>query len=151
AGMADWMTVPLLTWDYGGTMPKRAGLNHPSIAPYGAYPTQDGGEILIAIQNEREFARLAAEVLERQGLPADARFCTNEARCANRAALDEIITAAFTAMGRAALIERLRTAAIAFGEVNDVAGLSGHPALRRVAVGSPTGPVSLVAPPARRN
>lgn len=151
AGMADWMTVPLLTWDYGGTMPRRVGLNHPSIAPYGAYATRDGGEILIAIQNEREFARLASEVLERPDLPADARFCSNEARCANRAALDDIITAAFTAVGRAALIERLRAAAIAFGEVNDVAGLSGHPALRRVDVVSPTGPVSLVAPPARRD
>jgi crotonobetainyl-CoA:carnitine CoA-transferase CaiB-like acyl-CoA transferase len=38
-GMADWMTVPLLSWDYGGVMPGRVGLNHPSIAPYGAYPT----------------------------------------------------------------------------------------------------------------
>ncbi|MEX2642930.1 MAG: CaiB/BaiF CoA-transferase family protein [Acetobacterales bacterium] len=151
AGMADWMSVPLLTWDYGGRMPQRVGLNHPSIAPYGAYATQDGGEILIAIQNEREFARLAAEVLERPDLPADVRFCSNEARCANRPALDGIVTAAFTAIGRAALIERLRAAAIAFGEVNDVAGLSGHPALRRAEVASPTGPVNLVAPPARRD
>ena len=31
-GMADWMNVPLLQYDYAGTMPKRVGLNHPSIA-----------------------------------------------------------------------------------------------------------------------
>ncbi|MDA0652686.1 MAG: CaiB/BaiF CoA-transferase family protein [Proteobacteria bacterium] len=150
-GMADWMNVPLLQYDYGGTMPRRVGLNHPSIAPYGAYPTRGGGEILIAIQNEREFVRLASDVLERPDMPDDPLFCNNEARCTNRPALDEIIIAAFTSVDRATLIDRLRQAAIAFGEVNDVAGLSNHPALRRIEVGSPTGPVAMVAPPARHD
>jgi crotonobetainyl-CoA:carnitine CoA-transferase CaiB-like acyl-CoA transferase len=150
-GMADWMNVPLLQYDYGGTMPKRVGLNHPSIAPYGAYPTRDGGEILIAIQNEREFVRLAADVLDRPDMPTDPLFCNNEARCANRPAMDDIIIAAFTSVERAILVDRLRKAAIAFGEVNDVAGLSNHPALRRIEVDSPTGPVSMVAPPARHD
>ena len=150
-GMADWMNVPLLQYDYGGTTPKRVGLNHPTIAPYGAYPTHDGGEILIAIQNEREFVRLAADVLEHPDMPTDPLFCNNEARCTNRPALDRIIIGAFTSIDRAALIDRLRNAAIAFGEVNDVAGLSNHPALRRIEVDSPTGPVAMVAPPARHD
>jgi itaconate CoA-transferase len=150
-GMADWMNVPLLQYDYAGTMPKRIGLNHPSIAPYGAYPTQGGGQILIAIQNEREFVRLAGEVLERPDMPTDPLFCNNEARCTNRPALDDIIIGAFTSVDRPTLIQRLRDAAIAFGEVNDLAGLSSHPALRRIEVDSPTGPVAMVAPPARHN
>ena len=150
-GMADWMNVPLLQFDYAGTIPKRVGLNHPSIAPYGAYPTQGGGEILSSVQNEREFLRLALEVLDRPDMPTDDKFRNNEARCANRTVLDEIITAAFTAVDRETLIVKLRAAAIAFGEVNDIAGLSSHPALRRVVVGSPTGPVSMVAPPARHD
>ena len=124
-------------------------MNHPSIAPYGAYPTQGGGEILISIQNEREFARLAAEVLGRPDMPGDPKFSSNVARCANRPALDEIVTAAFTGVDRETLIARLRAAGIAFGAVNDVAGLSRHPALRRVEVGSATGPVAMAAPPAR--
>ena len=74
AGMADWMTVPLLHWEADGRGPPRVGLAHPSIHPYGAYPTRDGAPILIAIQNEREFARLCAEVLERPELPADPRL-----------------------------------------------------------------------------
>jgi itaconate CoA-transferase len=45
----------------------------------------------------------------------------------------------------------LRDAQIAFGEINDVAGLSAHPALRRVEVDSPTGPVTMAAPPATVN
>ena len=150
-GMADWMNVPLLTYDYSKKIPARVGLNHPSIAPYGAYPTQDGGEILISIQNEREFFRLAGEVLERPDMPEDEKFCSNEARCANRPALDEIIIGAFTSIERPKLTQRLRDAQIAFGEINDVAGLSAHPALRRVEVDSPTGPVTMAAPPAMMN
>lgn len=146
--MADWMNVPLLTWDYGRKIPPRVGLNHPSIAPYGAYPTQDGGEILISIQNEREFARLAVDVLDRPDMPEDEKFNSNVARVANRPEVDAIVSAAFQSVDRATLIARLRDAGIAFGEVNDPLGLSVHPALRRVEVESPTGPVSMAAPPA---
>ncbi|MDE0056876.1 MAG: CoA transferase [Defluviicoccus sp.] len=149
AGMADWMTVPLLHWESDGRGPPRIGLNHPSIHPYGAYPTKDGAPILIAIQNEREFVRLCAEVLERPDLPADPRFESNIARLDNREPFDAIVRGAFTAIGRDALIARLRRAKIAFGEVNDVAGLARHPALRRTGIGIPSGAIDLVAPPAR--
>ena len=149
--MADWMTVPLLHYDYAQKIVPRIGLNHPSIHPYGAYDTQDGGQVLIAIQNEREFVRLCADVLMDAGIPNDPRFESNEARCAHRAEFDAVINGVFGATGRDELIRRLRAAAIAFGEVNDVAGLSDHPALRRVQVESPTGPVDLVAPPALVN
>ena len=147
--MADWMTVPLLHYDYGGKLVPRVGLNHPSIHPYGAYTTRDGNQILIAIQNEREFARLCANVLLNPDLPADPRFASNEARCSNRDEFDAVINEAFGNAGRAEIVTRLREAAIAFGEVNDVGGLSGHPALRRISVDTPTGPVDMVAPPAR--
>ena len=149
SGMADWMTVPLLHWESDGRGPPRIGLNHPSIHPYGAYPTKGGTPILIAIQNEREFARLCAEVLERPELPGDARFESNIARLDNREPFDAIVHEVFTAIDRGALIERLRRARIAFGEVNDVGGLAQHPALRRAGIGTASGPVDLVAPPAR--
>lgn len=148
AAMADWMTVPLLHHDYGGTVTGRVGLSHPSIHPYGAYRTGDGGEVLVAVQNEREFGRLCAEVLGDAGLPADARFADNSARCAHRAELDAVIDAVFSATGTDELRRRLAAADIAFGEVNDVAGLSAHPALSRVRVESPTGAVDMPAPPA---
>jgi len=150
-GMADWMNVPLLTYDYSNSIPPRVGLNHPSIAPYGAYPTSGGGEILISIQNEREFERLATGVLECPTLTNDEKFYNNEARCANRDALDKIIIESFTNTDRLELKERLRKSQIAFGEINDVAGLSSHPALRRVEVESPTGKVVMAAPPATIN
>ena len=81
-------------------------------------------------------------------LPKDPRFESNEARCANRPKFDAVINNIFNNTDRNELVRRLRAASIAFGEVNDVAGLSDHPALRRVQVGSPTGPVDMVAPPA---
>ncbi|MEL0324646.1 MAG: CaiB/BaiF CoA-transferase family protein, partial [Rhodospirillales bacterium] len=148
AGMADWMNVPLLTYDYSGKVPERVGLNHPSIAPYGAYPTSDGGEVLISIQNEREWGRLCSEVLGRPEMSKDPKFLDNEARCKNRVQLDDILHEVFTAIPHKDLLEKLRYAAIAFGEVNGVEGLSKHPALKRVKVDSPTGPLEMVAPPA---
>ena len=84
-------------------------------------------------------------------METDDRFCKNVARCDNRPALDEIIIGVFTGIERSELISRLQDAQIAFGEINDVAGLSTHPPLRRVEVDSPTGPVKIAAPPATVN
>lgn len=147
--IADWMTVPLLHQDYGGTAPRRVGLNHPSIAPYGAFDLADGHAVVISIQNEREWRRLCEVALERPELVSDPRFASGTARVANRPALDAAIGAVFAAMDREQARERLGRAGIAFGSVNGVAELSTHPQLRRIAVDTPTGPVSMVAPPLR--
>src|SRR5215470_5589414 len=60
--IADWMTVPLLQHE-GGNTPRRIGLAHPSIAPYGVFTTRDGADLLISIQSDREWRVLACEVL----------------------------------------------------------------------------------------
>jgi len=148
SSVAEWMAVPLLHHDYGGQAPPRVGLRHPSIHPYGAYATRDGDPVLIAIQNQAEFERFAEIVLGRPELAPDPRFADNVARCRHAAELDALIERCFEALSRPALLERLRRARVAFGEVNEVAGLSCHPALRRVEVETPGGPVALPAPPA---
>jgi crotonobetainyl-CoA:carnitine CoA-transferase CaiB-like acyl-CoA transferase len=147
AAMADWMTVPLLHYDYGGTAPARTGLNHPSIAPYGAYPFR-GGTVLISIQNEREWEAFCAGVLMDVALATDPRFADNPARVAHRNELDAIIVKVFSVLDRAALTLRLDAAGTAWGMVNGVDALSTHPQLRRMTVGTPTGPVEMPAPPA---
>ncbi len=147
--MADWMNVPLLTYDYAGHAPNRVGLRHPTIHPYRAYAANDGSQVLISIQNEREFLDFCRDVLGNESLAADPRFASNVARCRNEPALDAIIERVFGALDRPALLEKLRAARIAYGEVNEVAGLSRHPALRRAEVASPAGPVRMAAPPAR--
>ena len=54
--------------------------------------------------------------------------------------------AAFATMDVATLAQKLEAADIAFGRVNDVAGLIQHPHLRRIEVETPSGPVSYPAP-----
>ena len=148
-GMADWMNVPLMHHLHGPGAPARSGLSHAMIAPYGAYPLGQGGHIVIAIQNNREWTRFSAEVLGDAALAEDARFRDNADRVANRAAMDEKIVAAFAVHDRESLAELLRTAGIAFGRLNEVSDLADHPQLRHVSIGTETGPVELVAPPAR--
>ena len=147
--MADWMNVPLLHQDYGGKAPKRVGLRHPTIHPYRAYKSLDGHAVLISIQNEREFRDLCISLLGHPELADDPRFSSNVARCAHEPELDKIIQGAFGQLDRHALIAKLRAAKIAYGEVNEVAALSTHPALRRVEVAAPRGRVSMAAPPGR--
>jgi crotonobetainyl-CoA:carnitine CoA-transferase CaiB-like acyl-CoA transferase len=147
AAMADWMTVPLLHYDYGGTAPARTGLNHPSIAPYGAYPFK-GGTVLISIQNEREWESFCAGVLGDAALATDPRFADNPARVAHRDELDAILVKLFSALDRSGLTARLDAAGTAWGMVNGVGGLSAHPQLRRMTVATPSGPVDMPVPPA---
>ena len=59
---------------------------------------------------------------------------------------DGKVAASFAAMEVAALSKKLEAADIAFGRVNDVAGLIAHPHLRRISVETPNGPVSYPAP-----
>ncbi len=143
--LAEWMTVPLLHHDYLGKAPERIGLAHPSIAPYGAFQTQEGRRLLISIQSDREWRVLATAVLNRPDLGDDPRFATNNARVANRAETDGAVAEAFGAQPIAALCAALDTARIAWGEVNDVAGLSAHPHLRRVDVATAAGMARLPA------
>jgi len=148
AAMADWMAVPLLRYDYGGVKLPRSGLSHPLIQPYGAYATRNGPPILIAIQNQREYLRFCNDVLEMPELIDDPRFHDNPSRCENVEDLKVVIDEHFLGMERVDLIAILRESGIAFGEVNDVAGLSEHPALTRIEVDTAGGHVSMVSPPA---
>ena len=63
--------------------------------------------------------------------------------------MDALIVEVFGRHDMDTLAEALRSAQIAFGRLNEVAGLSAHPQLRRAAVATPAGTVEIVAPPAR--
>ena len=144
--MAEWMTVPLLHHDYLGQAPRRVGLAHPSIAPYGGFTTADGTILLIAVQSDREWRTLCETVLERPELAHDPRFATNKARVANRAATDDAVAEVFCRMDTDELRGKLTESRMAFGTVNDVAGLSSHPQLNRITVTHDGGTVEMPAP-----
>ncbi|HWP15403.1 MAG TPA: CaiB/BaiF CoA-transferase family protein [Xanthobacteraceae bacterium] len=143
--MADWMTVPLLHHE-GGQSPRRLGLAHPSIAPYGVFRSKDDIPILISIQNDREWRVLAADVMDDAALAADPNFAKLVDRVKHRAQTDGKVAAHFGTMDVATLSKKLEAADIAFARVNDVAGLIAHPHLRRIEVDTPHGPVSYPAP-----
>ena len=145
--MADWMNVPYLQYRYGGKAPERVGLNHPTLAPYGAYACRDGS-VVISIQNEREWSAFCAQLLDAPDLARDERFATNVARVAHRADLDATIHAAFATLGVEELEGKLRAARIAYGRLNDVAGLARHPQLRTAPVETEGGTIDVIAPPA---
>ncbi len=147
--MADWMTVPLLHHDNLGRAPERVGLAHPSIAPYGGFETADGDVVLISIQSDREWVILCRQVLGRADLADDPALATNDGRVADRPRTDGAVAEAFAAIGTDEVTRLLTEARIAFGMVNDVAGLSSHPQLRRTTVAHEHGTVDLPAPPVR--
>jgi formyl-CoA transferase len=147
-GMADWMTVPLLQHE-GGAPPKRMGLAHTSISPYGVFKTRDGADILISIQSDREWRVLAEKVMGDKALAADPDFATNVERVKRRPETDGKVAKAFAAVDVEPLSERLTANDIAFGRVNGPAELARHPHLRRIAIDSPSGPISYPAPAAQ--
>lgn len=149
AGMADWMTVPLLHQEYGGKAPGRVGLSHPSIAPYEAFDTADGSKVVLSIQNQTEWRNLCEIALNSKIMTDDPHYKTNADRVANRLALHTDINEIFKTLSRKEIAEKLTAARIAFGSLNTVEDLSDHPQLQRSAAQSPEGPVNLVSSPIR--
>lgn len=146
--IADWLAVPYLH-AAAGKPPKRIGLAHPSISPYGVFKTKDARSILISIQNDREWVVFARDVLERPDLVDAAGFETNDARVANRAEVDAVIAKAISHRTEAEMTERLLASDTAFASVNDLDGLIAHPHTSTSEVVTPGGAsVPLPAPPA---
>lgn len=143
--MADWLTAPLLNHE-GGYTPVRIGMAHPSIAPYGVFAAKDGETVLISVQSDREWSKLARDFLGKPELADDPRFATNVARVANRAETDALVAEGFARLDSAAAIQALLSADVALARVNDMESLSKHPHLRRITVDTPNGPVSMPAP-----
>jgi formyl-CoA transferase len=146
--MMEWMAIPMLYTEYGAP-PKRLGLTHPSVAPYGVFQSADDVPILISVQNDREWVTLCTKVLGRPEFATDPRFATSPARTANRAATDGMVAEHFARHGVDELAHQLEAAQIAFARVNDVHAILRHPHLRRLSVASPNGPVQIPAPAAR--
>ncbi len=147
--ITDWLNVPYLHQVYGGHAPERVGIRHPSIAPYGIYDLADGSQIVIAIQNEREWARLCRGVLEMPAMAEDPEFSPNTNRVKNFDALDRTMRLVLGKLQRKDALKRLRDSDIAFAGLNGMADLQGHGQLRTAEVETPEGLVTIVAPPVR--
>ena len=127
---AELMSVPYLQARYGGKAPERVGLKHPTIAPYGAFTCADGRDIVISIQNEREWVDFCHLVLRRPDLLEDARCKGNAARVEHRAFVDGVVSEIFGSLSSGTVVDRLTEAQTAFGQVNSVYDLIQHSQLR---------------------
>jgi formyl-CoA transferase len=143
--MAEWMTVPLLAHE-GGQPFTRIGLAHAGIAPYGVFKSRDGADILISIQNDREWRVLADKVMSQPALGTDPKFATNPARVRHRPETDGAVARAFARHNVDDLSGILERADIAFARVTDCELLGRHAHLRRITVDTPSGPASTPAP-----
>ena len=144
--LADWMNVPYLQHHYGGREIRRPGLHHPTIAPYGAYRCGDDRMLLISIQNEREWLRLCSDVLDQPNLPQNPKFDSNVHRVENRVSLDAIMNGVFGQYSIDKIAEKLQSAQIAFGRLNDMDVFTQHPQNRFVSVRTSAGDVQLLSP-----
>ncbi|MEU4498428.1 CaiB/BaiF CoA-transferase family protein [Streptomyces sp. NPDC023998] len=149
--LAEWMGHPLHYGMHGGEAPARTGVAHAVISPYDAYSTADGGQVLLSVQNDREWRRLAEQVLGRPKLALDPVFATNTARTANRERTDAAVAAALARLSTADAIEALEAAGIACARLNSVTDVAAHPQLaardRWREVDSPVGPLRALLPP----
>ena len=128
--MADWMNMPLMAHRYSGGAPKRMGLKHTFVAPYGAFACGDGGQVLLSVQSNREFRSFCAIVLTDTALADDPRFVDNPDRFANRDTLNGMIDNVFGELTAEQVLNRLDDANIANARLNSVADLSEHKFLR---------------------
>ncbi|MCR6482401.1 CoA transferase [Amycolatopsis sp. OK19-0408] len=149
--LVEWMGFPLYYAGYGGTPPPRAGTSHPAIAPYGTFAAGDGTEIVLAVQNEREWAAFCEHAVERPDWVTDERFATGSARVAHRPALEQEIDGIFAGLTGDELQVRLRRGRIAHARRRDLPDVLAHPQLtardRFTSVPTPGGPIRATLPP----
>jgi len=143
--LVEWMGHPIYVTDHTGAQPPRVGLSHPVIAPYDAYPTSDGHEIVLGIQNDREWVRLATQVLGDPGLAVDPDYATNVARVRNRDKVDDVVGEAMSKLTIDEAVAALDQAQIASARLNTMADVLAHPQLaardRWREVQTPAGPI----------
>ncbi|TCK25748.1 CaiB/BaiF CoA transferase family protein [Pseudonocardia endophytica] len=150
--VAETMGFALNTVVHGGPEPEPVGMGSPMVAPYGAYPTADSQTVVLGTTSDREWQRLAGNLLRDSDLAADPRYSRNADRVAHRAELDEIV-GRWCAGRDLAEIQRLADeAGIGNARLNSVTELAGHPQLaqrgRWREVDSPVGKVPALRPPA---
>jgi itaconate CoA-transferase len=150
--LCEWMLQPLLYAHFAGKPIPRTGADHASIVPYGRFTAADGKDVMMGIQNEREWAVFCDKVLGRPELARDARFDSNTRRLNNREALLGIVREVFGSLSAEALVARLDAAGIANARMNEMQEVWNHPQLRARArwteMGSPVGAIPVLRPPA---
>jgi len=101
-----------------GELPRAIGNRHPAISPYEMFGAADR-PLVVAVGNDRQFAALAG-ALEMDWLASDERFADNPSRVVHRNELSALIEGRLREQPASVWIERLETAGVPCGLVNDI-------------------------------
>ena len=143
--LSEWMNVPFLQYRYTKKSPKRVGLSHPSIIPYGCYLTKDNINILFSIQNEREWSSLSKDILKIPKKFED-KFKSPSLRLKNKEQLNNIIIYTFRKKSSKFIIEKLKKYKIAFGLLNTMKEFSNHPQLKKAKIKNAKDEIEFIPP-----
>lgn len=148
--MTEWMGFPLYYTSDHQAEPQKSGAAHATIFPYGPFSTGDNKQVLLAVQNDREWASFCELVLERPELAQSEYFINNSNRIKNRELLTNIILQIFSHYTQNEIILRLEQAKIANANVNTLADVWNHPQLkarqRWTEVNTPVGIIPTLKP-----
>ncbi|MFO6463064.1 CaiB/BaiF CoA transferase family protein [Jannaschia sp. KMU-145] len=146
--LAEWMGYPMYYAMDGAAAPPRAGAAHPTIYPYGPFRAADG-QVILGLQNPREWRAFCEGVLGEAGLADDPDFASNTARATRSDELRTRIETCFADVTCAEVMERLDAVGIGNARLRDVGDLWSHPALVEHwhEVDTPAGPMPALAPP----
>ncbi|MET7475534.1 CaiB/BaiF CoA-transferase family protein [Streptomyces sp. NPDC005648] len=149
--MAELMGYPLTYTRHSGLEPEPIGMSSPAVAPYGAYATADGHTVVLGTTNDREWQRLARELLDRPDLADDERLRTNPGRVEHRELLDTALGEWCARHDLAYVQRRADDAGIGNARYNTPNDVLAHPHLaardRWRRVDTPAGPIPALVPP----
>lgn len=149
--MTDIMGYQLTYTQHSGIDQEPLGMSSPAVAPYGAFGTRDGQTVVLGTTNDREWQRLAREIIERPDLADDPRFATNPDRCAHRDELNAAIESWCTQRDLDDIQRIADAAGIGNSRYNKPSEVIAHPHLkardRWRQVGTPNGEIDALLPP----
>lgn len=149
--MTELMGYPLTYTRHAGVDQEPVGMGSPAVAPYGAYRTADGHTVVLGTTNDREWQRLARDILGRTALAEDERFATNAGRVRHRELLDAEIGNWCGKHDLAFVQQTADAAGIGNSRLNRPGEVVAHPHLaardRWRRIDTPGGPVTALLPP----
>ena len=149
--MTDIMGYQLTYTQHSGIDQQPLGMSSPAVAPYGAFATRDGQTVVLGTTNDREWQRVAREIIERPDLADDPRFATNTDRCNRRDELNAAIETWCAQHDLADIQKTADAAGIGNSRYNLPSEVVAHPQLqardRWRPVDTPNGRISALLPP----
>lgn len=118
---------PYMYW-YRGQLPKRVGLHHHTMTPYGPYEAKDGRMVIMAAgSGARELWLRFCQAIGREELVDHPRFSTNALRMEHKPELDAIVSEAMQQRTRDEWLQRFHEYGIPAGALRDLGEALDHP------------------------